>query len=310
MPTALTRSLTLEAPAKVNLCLAVSYPPRGGFHELGSVFQALSLHDTLTFEVLEAAGGQLAGEAARTQAGTVVALACEGAGVPTCDNLIFKAIDAFEQAGGQAVLPAGSMLHVQVRKRIPAGGGLGGGSSDAAAALRACAWLLGQDALGGPCQRVAQGLGADVAFFLQGGCALMGGKGDVLQQRLPAFPLPLVLLGDAQGNSTPAVYRAFDAAPAAAPDARALADALLAGNATPQQLAALCGNNLGPAACKLNPSLGLRLQQAQADADVLAAVVSGSGSTCYAVCAGEAQARAFAQRAAAYSAWVEVVHAA
>ena len=310
MPAQPTRSLTLEAPAKVNLCLAVSYPPQGGFHALASVFQALSLHDTLTFEVLPAAGGQLAGELARTQAGTPVALACAGAGVPTRDNLVFKAIDAFEQVCGRAVLTSGSVLHVQVRKRIPAGGGLGGGSSDAAAALKACAWLLGRDPLGELCVSVAQGLGADVAFFLHGGCALMGGRGDVLQQRLPAFPLPLVLLGDARGNPTPAVYRAFDAAPAPAPDARALADALLAGDVPARQLAALCGNNLGPAACALNPSLASRMQRAAADADVLAAVVTGSGSTCYAVCAGEAQARAFAQRAAAYSAWVEVVHAA
>lgn len=300
-------SLTLRAPGKVNLCLSVRYPPRDGFHELDSVFQALDVADVLTFSVCdEAPDGVEAPEL--TRAGTPVSLSCEGAGVATRDNLVFKAVDAAEAACARAMVPAGSVLRVDVEKHVPAGGGMGGGSSDAACALEAYARLTGLDALSEPLSGVARKLGADVAFFLYGGAALMTGRGDELVRRLPAFPLPLVLMGDEHGNPTPKVYAAFDAHPAPAPSASALAEAMERG-ASPEELASLCANNLGPAACELNPSLAMRLERASRDPDVLCALVSGSGSTCFAVCADEASARSFASRAREFGAWVEIARA-
>lgn len=303
------QKLIVKAPAKVNLCLNVKHPPRNGYHELDSVFQVLDFGDALSFETSPCVQGVL-GDAARTGLGTPISISCPGIELPVADNLVFKAIDAAEQACSQAFAPSGQCVHVFVDKQIPAGGGLGGGSSDAAAALKAYARACGLDALDPRILSAAQRVGADVALFLYGGATLMVGRGDVLRRRLPAFPLPLVLMGEALGNSTPQVYRGFDEQPCAQVDAFALADALEQGGCSAKSLAALCANNLAPAACRLAPSIAERVERAKADPDVLNALVTGSGATSYAVCADDAAAQAFARRAAAYSSWVKVAHAA
>ena len=354
---------SIQAYAKVNLLLAVQYPPVGGFHELRSVFQTVDLADELDFERVprgelvefrgagagDAAGGRLA----FTEAGSAVVVECEpDVGIACADNLVFKAIDAMERACGRTLAGgADEAVRVRVKKRIPAGGGLGGGSSDAAAAIRWCAAELGIDACGPAALGVAGALGSDVACFLYGGATLMSGRGEHLERRLPAFPLPLVLMGDTHGNSTPAVYAAFDAgcaaalasspaaspSPAAAspagapspasasvPDAEALASLMeraavsdaasaaaldAASPVAPLSLAAACANNLSEAAFSCNPALRARVERAQADPDVLAALVTGSGSTSFAICADETAAQRFAARAAAYSAWTRPVRA-
>lgn len=306
MTTILTRSFEMKAYAKVNLCLAVEYPPVDGYHLLDSVFQTLDLHDTLSFTTcapLEAP------DVALTKEGTPVLLECEGAGVPTQDNLVFRAIDAAEQACGAKMAFEGQMLQIVVDKRIPAGGGLGGGSADAACALRAYAKLNNMNALSGELLEVARGLGADVAFFLYGGAALMHGRGDRLGRCLPNFPLPLVLMGNEGGCSTPEVYRVFDADPQPAPDAEALAAAMEDPRTPAEELARLCGNNLQGAAFGAAPGLAERIERARADGRVLNALVTGSGSTSYAVCADEAAARAFEREIAPHCAWTRVAHA-
>ena len=203
----------------------------------------------------------------------------------------------------------GQMLKIEVEKHIPAGGGLGGGSADAAAALRAFCRLHNLNPLGEKVLRVARGLGADVAFFLYGGAALMGGRGDELVRCLPEFSLPLVLMGDGIGNSTPDVYRAFDANPPAAPDAYALAAAMEDPTSSPRLLASLCANNLEPAALEVGPQIRSRLELARTSPDVLRALVTGSGSTSYAVCPDLLAAQRFAREVASSCAWVEVARA-
>ncbi len=388
---------SIYAYAKVNLLLAVRYPPAGGFHSLQSVFQTVDLADELDFSRVprgefaffrEGGAGGAAGEGpdgeagagcgrggespvaaparplAFTAAGSAVVLECEpDVGQPCKGNLVFRALDAMERTCGQALVGCGEALHVQVKKSIPAGGGLGGGSSDAAAAISWYAAEYGFDPLGREALGVAAALGSDVACFLYGGATLMSGKGEHLERRLPACPLPLVLMGDAQGNSTPAVYAAFDADPQPAPDAASLVSALeharaagLGGaagagsmsavraehaafvQATParaaspsasagecaaaqipparegvepaaaQAIARACANNLQEAAFACNPRLRGRVERAQADPDVLAALVTGSGSTSFAICADDAAAQRFAARAAAFSSWMRVVH--
>lgn len=301
--------LVLEAPAKVNLCLAVSYPPRDGYHLLDSVFLELPLADTVCVERARIDDVADHPAAAATAAGTLVALDCGALGIPTQDNLVFKAVDGFERAVGAALAPEDGGIRISVDKRIPAGGGLGGGSSDAAAALRACCALAGLSEDDSRVEALARTLGADVAFFLHGGCALMGGRGDLFEEELPAFPLPLVLMGESQGISTPRIYRDFDASPAPAPDARALAAALRdfepggAGPAQKRRLAQLCANNLEPAAFDALPRLRERVERARRDEDVLNALVTGSGATSFAICPDNAAALRFAQRARAYCDW-------
>ena len=296
----------MRAPAKVNLCLSVHYPPERGYHALDSVFQTLDVCDTLEFETCPVDSGESLTE---TSMGTPVALDCGPIDIPTSDNLIFKAIDLVEQACDVPSAFAGQMVRIVVDKRIPAGGGLGGGSSDAAAVLKAYARLQGLNPLGEDVLGVARKLGADVAFFLYGGAALMTGRGDELQRCLPPFPLPLVLMGDAQGNSTAAVYADFDGAPAPAFDSFALAAAMEASDVAPETLASLCGNNLEPAACRVGAALAQRIERAKKDPAVLNALVTGSGATSFAICADERSAQEFAVRARQFSDWVCVAHA-
>lgn len=306
MATILTRSFTLKAYAKVNLCLAVKYPPVDGYHQLDSVFQTLDLHDSLTFTACAPIDDPAI---ALTQMGTPVLVDCAGVDLPVEENLVFRAVDAIERACGTRMTFDGQMLQVEVGKHIPAGGGLGGGSSDAACALRAYAKLNGMNPLSSEMLEVARGLGADVAFFLYGGAALMGGRGDQLVRCLPDFPLPLVLMGDEGGCSTPEVYRAFDADPVPAPDAGALASAMEDAQAEPEELAGLCANNLQGAAFEAAPELAGRVTRARENGLVLNALVTGSGSTSYAVCADEESARAFEREIAPSCAWTRVAHA-
>ena len=302
MGTPRSQALSLEAHAKVNLCLAISYPPHDGYHEARSVFQELDLHDAVRVHVEQG----IAQDALTTQAGTHVVLDCAVEGLDPRDNLIFRAIDAAEQACELVVAAPDATLVIEVEKRIPAGGGLGGGSSDAAAALKAYARLTGIDALDERLVAVARGLGADVAFFLHGGTALMGARGDVFERALPPLAAPIVLMGGDEGLSTAAVYRAFDEDPIPAPDADALVRALDEAPDDLARLASLCANNLGPAACAADPRIQQRIDAALAHPDALTALVSGSGSTSFAICASKEGARRFAHDIAPVCGWVHV----
>ena len=309
MENAARKTLTFEAPAKVNLCLSVKHPPVDGYHQLDSVFCELALHDVVEIAVAGIDDCIDRHGVACTQMGTAVALDCGAVNVTTQDNLAFRAVDGFEQAVGCAVVEPDEALAIYVEKNIPAGGGLGGGSSDAAAVLKACCKLTGIESLDERVVGAAQMLGADVAFFLYGGTAHMDGRGDTLVRRLPVFPLPIVLMGEGQGVSTARIYHDFDADPPCAPNALALVEALDsfpdwgASHEEKLRLAQLCANNLQPAAFAALPRLKERVERAKNDPDVLHALVTGSGATSYAICADEGAALRFEQRAAAYCDW-------
>lgn len=293
---------TLSAHAKINLCLSVGYPPEDGYHRVCSVFQELDLHDELRFTVIEG----VVGDSLQTSAGTHVVLHCDVEHVSVQDNLIFRALDEAEAEFVRPVIAPDRTLVIDVEKRIPAGGGLGGGSSNAAAMLKAYAQLIGMDGKASELQAVARRLGADVAFFLHGGTALMSGRGDVFDRALPPFHGPIVLMGSATGNSTAEIYRLFDENPQAPLDAFALASAL---EERPQDIAliaALCGNNLGIAACEADPLIQKRIDAANAYPGVLKALVSGSGATSFALCENDETAERFAADIAGQCGWVHV----
>lgn len=182
--------LALPAHAKVNLTLRVVGRRPDGYHEIDTVFHELDLHDLLVVE--PAAGLEL------------VLDARAGIGMPVAagdDNLVLRAARAYRDATGAAV-----RARFTLRKRIPAGGGLGGGSADAAAALRLLDALHG-DRLGLPgLHPLAARLGADVAFFLRGGTQRGTGIGDVLTP-LPHEALHFVLLFPPFGTATAEVYK-------------------------------------------------------------------------------------------------------
>jgi 4-diphosphocytidyl-2-C-methyl-D-erythritol kinase len=154
-------SLCVFAPAKINLFLAVTGRRADGFHDLISLAAPLDWGDTLWLE---------------PQRGAVDTLACDDPAVPAdASNLVLKAAAAFRQYPGTNT----PLIHFTLQKKVPAGAGLGGGSSDAAAALRGLNQLaahpLSQDAL---CACAAE-VGSDVPLFLEGSAVIMRGRGEV-----------------------------------------------------------------------------------------------------------------------------------
>ncbi len=155
--------------AKINWSLRVTGKRPDGFHDLETVFQSISLFDTLTFTHAER-----------------LSLTCDDPTIPVDDtNLVIRAAQAL---GAPPVA-------IHLAKRIPAGGGLGGGSSNAAATLVALSTMVPRLMAGfGRLAEVARSLGSDVPFFLVGGTAYATGRGEVLTPLPPVKPIPLLLL--------------------------------------------------------------------------------------------------------------------
>lgn len=278
--------LRLHAPAKLNLGLRVVGRRADGYHLLDTVFQALDLHDTLWLED-----------------DAELSLGVEGDGggfaVPAdASNLVLRAAAAFARASG---LPAAGRFHL--RKRIPAGGGLGGGSSDAAAAL-----LLLQHRHGAPLPqadlaRVAAALGADVPFFLSGGTQRGTGIGELLEPLEPPARRWFVLVVPPFGTSTAAVFENLRAELTHAqpsdrvPRGKAASDRELWASS---RLCARWHNDLEAAAERVYPELA-RLRAALKDAGVDAVSMTGSGSTLFATFADRATAEEGAERMRAQS---------
>ncbi len=263
-------TIKIVAPAKVNLFLGIGSRMSDGYHELNTVFHALSLHDVLYMcrtqlergeaaekRVKPAGSGAaldniaLAGPAknieVRIDMSDKAGAATGEGGIRIADNLVFKAIDALAHEIGWV---RDERIDVRVEKHIPMQSGLGGGSADAAAALLGAAHLWGISESGETLRKVAAGLGADVAFFLKGGCGFFTGKGERLEHDIAPMKLPVVLVRPGTGVSTAEAYAAFDEAPVTIPAE------LIAGveNASAAQEVPLY-NNLTAAAEKLVPEL-------------------------------------------------------
>lgn len=257
------------APAKVNLSLDICGRRADGYHELKSVMQALSLCDVVEVELAREVSVQA----------TNAELACDES------NLAWRAYELLREEFG---LDAG--VKIRLEKHIPLGGGMAGGSTDAAQVLLAVNELfelgLGADELAARAVR----LGADVPFCVLGGTALAEGVGEKLR-KLPNCPeLRLVLVNPGFAVPTPAVYRRFDelnagGVPSADYTERVLA-ALDSGN--PEGIAAALGNALEPAAFSLYPKLAaLKAEMAELN---LAALLCGSGATVFGVARDKKQA--------------------
>lgn len=240
-------TLVAEAFAKVNRALVVTGRRPDGYHELDTVFETIDLTDRLRFEE-----------------SSDIVLAVDDPAIPSGpDNLVRRAAEALRRATGVA-----RGASIALEKRIPAGGGLGGGSSDAAVTLAGLVRLwdldLGPERLAG----IAATLGADVPFFLTGGRARGTGRGDRIEPLPDAPPTWFVVLIPPFGCSTPDVFRALGARPARGVPADA--------GLPPER------NDLEPAAESLRPELG-SMRAALLEAGALASRLSGSGSTVYGV---------------------------
>jgi 4-diphosphocytidyl-2-C-methyl-D-erythritol kinase len=265
-------SVTVRAPAKINLSLAVGAPRGDGFHALATVFHAVGLFDHVT--ATAAQDGWVGLELVPDGDEDAESLAA----VPTDErNLAVRAARLLAERTGTT-----RGVHLSLSKAIPAAGGLAGGSTDAAAALVACDALWRTGLAATDMHTVAAELGSDVPFCLTGGTAVGTGRGEVLSPLLVSGNYHWVLAVAAVGMSTPAVYAEADRlragsgvpAPAVADD---LVDALRAGDA--RALGRLLANDLQPAALSLRPDLADLLALGEA-CGALGTVVSGSGPTC------------------------------
>ncbi|HLN70868.1 MAG TPA: 4-(cytidine 5'-diphospho)-2-C-methyl-D-erythritol kinase [Streptosporangiaceae bacterium] len=284
-------SVCVQVPAKLNLQLAVGPPRADGYHDLVTVFHAVSLFDQVTVEPAGRDGVTVTGEGADR--------------VPADqDNLALRAIAALRAALRDRGAGPGR-VHVTIAKRIPVAAGLAGGSADAAAALLACNELWAAGLTQQQLCAIGATVGSDVAFALLGGTAVGRGRGEQLTPALAPATRYHWVLAFAEGQlSTPAVYQALDRLrrgglggrgglgekvspqdqggsggdrpPEAILDA-ALMSALRSGDAA--RLGQRLSNDLQPAAVSLFPALRKTLT-AGLELGALGALVAGSGPTC------------------------------
>lgn len=278
------------APAKINLVLEVGARRPDGYHELATIFQSVGLYDRVTISDTVTPGDLVVSgpQARRAELHDPRA------------NLAWRAAELLAQATGRSA-PG---VQIQLEKHIPVAAGLGGGSSDAAAVLRALAtrWAISDQQL---LLRLASELGSDVPFFLRSGAALGRGRGELLS----SLSLPcmwVVLANPGIPSSTASVYSRF------ARDARPRVGVL--GGCCEQVVQALCRegpasveghlwrNDLAEAALKEVPSVGPILG-ALRNLGALGAQISGSGATVFAVAADAAHAESMSDQVSELAAW-------
>ena len=272
-------TLKAFAPAKINLFLHVGPIQPDRYHALSSWMVFADVGDDVALSPSDPPS-------------TAMGFSVEGpmaVGVPTTpDNLVLRARDALLAEIGDR--PA---FHLTLTKRLPAASGIGGGSSDAAAALRLLAGAFEIDA--GVVDAIGPTLGADVAACLRGESLIAEGRGERLSAA-PAIPeLHGLLVNPRVAVSTGPVFRAYDQGQVGGADAPRMPAAF----DDVETLAAFLRttrNDLEAPALQLQPVIGDVLAVLDAAPEALFARMSGSGATCFTLCAGEAQANALAFR--------------
>ena len=276
-PRARVGGIEVRAPAKINLDLRVLGLRPDGFHEVRTLMQTVALHDTLS---VTARPGPLT-----VRSGS--------AWVPRDrDNLVWKAGAALWRALGRSGPPAGAAI--TIRKRVPAGAGLGGASSDAAAAMRVLRLIWTPAANVRLLQEVAAAVGSDVAFFLRGGTMVATGRGERTRALRALRRYEVVLAVPPFAVSTPAAYRWWDEMPGHGRPARR---APAGWRADPGRLR----NDLEAAVVARHPAIGEAVARLRA-AGAARAAMTGSGSAVFGLFESTAAA-ARARRAIRGAGW-------
>ncbi len=281
--------LTTPARAKINLLLNVLARRPDGYHDLEMVNLSLDLHDTVSLEPAASFSAAVTAEADATGAG---ALPCDGR------NIAVRALQ--EVCRLREIAPA---YRLTIRKRIPVGAGLAGGSTDAAAVLR----LLGAEHP--DLAALALKLGADVPYCLSGEPAVVRGIGETIEPfalgRLPHF----VVANPGFEVPTKSVFEAWRAAPRTAPpsDPGRLAAALARGDWS--EAGPLASNDLQPVTCRLHEGVARLIEAVRGTGPALA-MMSGSGPTVIGMFPNRAEAEAAARRLVAAAPFVRVASAA
>jgi 4-diphosphocytidyl-2-C-methyl-D-erythritol kinase len=277
---------TAFAAAKVNLYLHVAPPTPDGYHPLASLMAFADVGDTVTAQPADALSMTIDGPFGQgLSAGP--------------DNLVLRAAAALVARAGRP--DAGARL--VLTKALPIAAGLGGGSSDAGAALRLLNDMLGLGFGEAQLEDVAAGIGADGAACLRGRMLVAEGRGERLSPAPSMPPLPAVLVNPGVPSPTGAVYRAYDESGAPGLADRADHLPLLTVRDVVFWLRA-CRNDLEPAALALEPRIAQALEALAAEPESLLTRMSGSGATCFALTETRAEAEALAARlAAAHPGW-------
>ena len=261
-----TRSLSLPSFAKVNLVLRILGKRPDGYHEIQTVLQTISLHDDLHF----------------TATGSEAVFTCNDASVPSDSaNLVVRAADALRDRFAVTV-----GYRIQLEKRIPAQGGLGGGSSNAAMTLLALARLWELPATRADLLELAAQLGADVPFFIEGGCALATGIGTQLRS-LPDHPKRhLLVITPAATVSTAMAYQSLKAPALTTSEAVSiLAISRTQAVFSDLELRALCDhlqNDFERVIFDIEPEIR-RVKEALMKAGARCALLAGSGSSVFGI---------------------------
>ena len=269
------------APAKVNLFLAVGRKGNDGYHEVVTAMHALALHDVLYFTCNESSenandASEDSMEQKHAEENDSTAFAGPGGcikvhievvdkthvsgigasshlrgavpDIPIKQNLVFKAIDSLAHELG---ISRDQEVSVRIEKNIPTHARLGGASTDASVTLLAMCDFWGSSDSGPSIHKVAASLGADVSFFLKGGCGIFTGRGEAFERVLVPMKHPVVIVRPHEGVSTKEAYSKFDENPIKVP-AELLARVEDASDADQIPLY----NNLQPIACELLPEVG------------------------------------------------------
>jgi 4-diphosphocytidyl-2-C-methyl-D-erythritol kinase len=256
-------TITVRTPAKINLHLGVGAPRPDGFHPLSTVYQAIGVYDELR---------------ARPADEMSIRVHMDGSGTVPVDERNL-AVRAARLLAHEFAVDRGVELHLC--KGIPVAGGMAGGSSDAAAALVACAAVWGLSIPRSRLLQLAARLGSDVPFCLVGGTAIGTGRGEQLSPVLSRGRYCWVVAAADGGLSTPAVYAELDRLRGSHPvPDPAVPDALLAAlrEGCPRALADVLVNDLERAALSLTPDIAPTMEVGER-AGALATIVSGSGPT-------------------------------
>jgi len=266
-------TITLPAFAKINLGLRVLGQRSDGYHEIDTVLQTISLHDTITLTATNS---------------PEIELSCDDRSLPTdADNLAHRAAKAF-----QARFTPNKGVRIRLEKRIPTQAGLGGGSSDAAVTLWGLAYLWRVDAKVDELLKIARGLGADVPFFVFGGAARGTGIGDNIAPLNDVPDKVLLVVKPNASISTAEAYRSLKARSLTTVDAKTILSSSELSENSDSFDSDAPGNDFEPVVFELEPEIS-RARVALMNAGAEAALMAGSGSAVFGIFDSEdAQKRA------------------
>ena len=257
-----------KAYAKINLSLDITGKRADGYHLLETVMQSVSLYDTV-----------------RVEKGPEITVSCSDPRVPPEKNIARKAAGAFFAAAG---ISGGARIYIE--KRIPMEAGMAGGSTDAAAVLRALNSLYGGKFSLRELCAIGAGVGADVPFCVRGGTCLAKGIGEILTPLPPMMDCSIVVVKPPEGISTAEAYRKIDESGLSLSGTAQVVEALKAGDL--EALGKSC-SNVFELAIPLKSRE--RIKKAMKQSGALGACMTGSGSAVYGLFARQEEARACAR---------------